>query len=72
MTIEERAHEFAYRNYDGFFTGREPAEESGYIAGATDMVQRAVEILKATGYFQDEEFREEVMIDQFVKAMKGE
>ena len=35
-TIEERAKEYALKDFDGFYTGREKAVEEGYIAGARE------------------------------------
>lgn len=35
-TIEERAKEYALKDFDRFYTGREKAVEEGYIAGAKD------------------------------------
>lgn len=40
-TIEERAKEYALKDFDGYYTGREKAVEEGYIAGATE--QKAID-----------------------------
>lgn len=46
MTIEERAWEFRQRDYKLNIEGEQSAAEHGYTKGATDMVQRAVELYK--------------------------
>ena len=40
-TIEERAKEYALKDFDGYYTGREKAVEEGYIVGATE--QKAID-----------------------------
>ena len=56
-TIEERAEEFALKNFDGrdiikesILELRESAVEYGYIQGATD--QRNIDIKKASEWFK--------------------
>lgn len=48
-SIEERAKEYALKDFDGYYTGREKAVVEGYIAGATK--QKAIDIEAAKNAF---------------------
>lgn len=48
-TIEERAKEYALKDFDGYYAGWEKDVEEGYIVGATE--QKAIDIEKAKTAF---------------------
>lgn len=43
-TITERAHNFAYKEFDGFYTGREKTLENGYMVGAQEQKEIILEL----------------------------
>lgn len=81
MTIEGRAWEFRQRDYKLNVEGEQSAAEHGYIQGANDIVQRAVEWLRCvyleqylttmcSGGYEKHIFLDKFFID-FEQAMKN-
>lgn len=70
MTIEEKAKEYAERNYSPSFPF--DALKLAYIKGATEqqeiVIKRACDWLKANSY----SFRSDEFLEPLVEAMKGE
>lgn len=67
-TIEERAKEYALKDFDGYYTGREKAVVEGYIAGAKD--QKAIDIEKACEWLRIQKYFEEGCVELFRKMME--
>ena len=61
-TIEERAKEYALKDFDGYYTGWEKDVEEGYIAGATD--QKAIDIENACKACENELRRLKTLLNE--------
>ena len=72
-TIEERAKEYALKDFDGYYTGREKAVEEGYIAGATEQkaIDEEVRLKKCADMTPKECEREMAFVDWYYKNGKG-
>ena len=72
-TIQERAKEYALKDFDGYYTGREKAVEEGYIAGATEQkaIDEEVRLKKCADMTPKECEREMAFVDWYYKNGKG-
>ena len=72
-TIEERAKEYALKDFDGYYTGRESAVEEGYIAGAKEQktIDEEVRLKKCDDMTEAEYNRETAFVDWYLENGKG-